>query len=144
MNKVIYSLKIYIFGRQFRISRDEENSLKKFCVFIITCYAEAWFNAPLAISAPQNDLNLLKKLSARYECQMWSAATLKLLRHMWYLNTELAAMSFFDANVSKEVKREMVQALNRDAVGLRFLLTSKDISELEISDFINNTTAFFF
>ena len=60
MSKVIYSLKVWMFRSQFKLTAFEEKGLRKMCVFTVIIYLKAWFTAPLAASAPRNDLQLLQ------------------------------------------------------------------------------------
>lgn len=62
MAKAIYSLKIFIFRGEFKLTVPETNSLRQICIFIATNYVKAWFTAPSAILAPNHDLNFMKKL----------------------------------------------------------------------------------
>jgi len=62
MAKGIYSLKIILFEKQFKLTSIEEMSLKKISCFIIKCYAAVWFTAPNAIKAPINDILFIKKI----------------------------------------------------------------------------------
>ncbi|KAK2721327.1 hypothetical protein QYM36_003567 [Artemia franciscana] len=62
MSKVIYSLKIWMFKAQFRLTLTEERGLHDVCVFAVRVYLKAWISAPLASGAPYSDLLLLKSL----------------------------------------------------------------------------------
>lgn len=62
MAKAIYSLKIYLFRKQFKMTAKKLDALRDVCVFIVTTYVQAWFEAPLASKAAENDLNFLKKM----------------------------------------------------------------------------------
>ncbi|XP_055838250.1 uncharacterized protein LOC129906492 [Episyrphus balteatus] len=52
MAKAIYSLKIFMFRSQFKMSNEKRNALGDICVFIVKIYCKAWFNAPRAYLAP--------------------------------------------------------------------------------------------
>ena len=42
IGKVIYSLKIYLFREQFKLTASEEENLKEFCLFASLIYVEKW------------------------------------------------------------------------------------------------------
>ncbi|CAD6217596.1 GSCOCG00011377001-RA-CDS, partial [Cotesia congregata] len=69
--------------------------------------------APLAATAPNQDLEFLKAVyKYRVIDQKLSEAVLvKFENHLWYLSPETAALSFFDKNISSDVKQKMVAAL---------------------------------
>src|SRR6218665_2970575 len=64
MAKLIYSLKIYLFRSQFRLTKHGLSSLGHFTTSVLKVYLKAWFTSPCAPSAPQNDLLLLGKLES--------------------------------------------------------------------------------
>ena len=62
MSKVIYSLKVWLFRKQFRMTPREEKGLRDLSIFFVRFYVKAWTCAPSATKAPQNDLILLQSL----------------------------------------------------------------------------------
>lgn len=62
MAKAIYALKIWMFRGQFRLTAKEEGGFRNICIFTTRIYTRAWFTAPSAVSAPRNDLWLIKSL----------------------------------------------------------------------------------
>ena len=66
MMKAIYSIKIWIFRSQFKLTAREERGLHEICVFVVRLYIKAWFTAPLAASAANNDLLFMQQL-VKYE-----------------------------------------------------------------------------
>jgi hypothetical protein len=62
MSKKMYSFKIYMFRKQYKLDVQEENAFRDICIFLVTIYVEAWFRCPAAIKAPYNDFIFLKKL----------------------------------------------------------------------------------
>lgn len=62
MAKAIYSLKIYLFREQFRLTVKEETALRNICIFIIRLYIKSRFYVPSAIKAPFQDLTFIKNL----------------------------------------------------------------------------------
>lgn len=57
ISKAIYSLKIFMFRNQFKLTKSEENSFGAICIFLIRLYIKAWFGAPFVPLAPFQDLN---------------------------------------------------------------------------------------
>lgn len=126
MAKAIYCLKIFLFREEFHLTASETKSLAEICTFIVAIYVEAWFTAPLANAAPNHDLNFLKKLYHYRNINpiVSKVATKKMSNHLWYLNTENAAMAFFDETVSAEVKRKMVENIKSLRVRIKQKITS--------------------
>lgn len=150
MAKIIYCLKIYFFRNQFTLSVTELSGLEKFNKFVTQIYLEAWFLSSNAISAPRNDLQMLKKL-VNYENENKSVAATALKvfsRHLWYLSEHLVGLSFFDDQISVTTKIKMVSALNKKSslksVENRLIIDPKKIMDKDISDFITENTKFFF
>lgn len=150
MAKAIYCLKIYLFRHQFEFEDEEKENIQDLCLFIVKLYIQAWFNAPTA-KAPNHDLQFLAKLDeyANIDPIISEAGIKKLINHLWYLIPEMCALSFFDEEVSEEMKRKMVFSLSKN-VALRNSekrLTLNRISELEgldLADFVNSGTTKFF
>lgn len=118
MAKANYSLKMFIFRRQFLLNdKDAEMKCRDVCIFIIRVYTQAWFCAPFAAQAPNQDLNFLKCLyEYRHIDQMISECTVKKFsKHLWYLTPEMAALAFFDDNISIEEKMKMCKALESNS-----------------------------
>jgi len=113
MSKVVYSLKVWMFRQQFKLTTREEIGLRDVCVFAVRVYLRAWISAPLAASAPYNDFNLLKTLLnyATIHAAISEAASRKLAMHLWYLSEDLVSLAFFDSQVPLTTKRSMVRAL---------------------------------
>jgi hypothetical protein len=62
MAKAIYSLKVYLFREQFKLTKKEEKGIREICVFTVRVYVKFWFQAASACRAPRNDqLKDLKK-----------------------------------------------------------------------------------
>jgi hypothetical protein len=64
MAKAMYCLKIFLFNHQFKLTKNEEKSVKDICIFTVMIYIKYWFQASAGYSAPRNDLQLLKDLAA--------------------------------------------------------------------------------
>ncbi len=116
MSKVIYSLKVWMFRSQFKLTPREENGLRHMCVFAVRVYLKAWMTAPLAASAPYNDMLLLTSLlqySAIHPA-ISKATSAKLSNHLWYLSEDLVGLAFFDSQVCPATKTLMVKALEQE------------------------------
>lgn len=114
MAKAIYCLKMFIFRKQFLSNKkNDEIKCRDVCIFIIRVYTQAWFCAPFAPQAPNQDLNFLKYLYEyrRIDQNISDCAVKKFSNHLWYLIPEMTALSFFDANISFEEKLKMCEAL---------------------------------
>lgn len=149
MAKAIYSMKIYLFRAQFRLTESEKNGLKRIVTFVTSKYITAWFNAPLATSAPAQDLEFLKSL-LNYPDESVSKATATVFaRHLWYLSARLVALAFFDERVTVETKREMVTALQQegseDPPRRAYVdLAASSVSRKTLADFVTTGSAGFF
>lgn len=149
MAKIIYCFKIFLYRSQYTLIENELNGLRDFLLFVCNIYLKYWYLAPIASSAPRNDLNLLKDLVAyRNENAEMSSNILKVfLRHTWYVNEQLIALSLFDNEVCSAEKRKMVMNLNKK--GSSKMLKRVDIKEGEIMkkelhDFVSSQTKLFF
>jgi hypothetical protein len=148
LSKVIYSLKVWMFQSQFRITAFEERGLHKMCIFAVVIYLKAWFTAPLAASAPNNDLNLLQTLHnfKQYDEAVSKATCKKLENHLWYLSEYLVGLAFFDPDVPCETKRRMVSALQEQQPkhsspgSKRIIATASESSMLGLEDFVSSNT----
>lgn len=112
MARVIYAIKICLFHKQMQITAKEIRAMQRFALYAVQCYTCQWFVAPIAASAPSNDLSLLKKIQSYNDKEISAVATKAFNRHLWYLSEELIGLSFFDEETSLDVKREMVKALS--------------------------------
>ncbi|CAH0562819.1 unnamed protein product [Brassicogethes aeneus] len=149
MAKSIYCLKIFMFRDQFKLTKNELKAITEICVFVVTIYVRCWFQAPVATSAPRNDLWLLKNLKKfeNINKAMSKKALTKFLGHLWYLSEELVALAFFDEEVSLEIKQKMVIALNEEGPDYspkRITLDLSHIEEKNIEDFVTSNTLRFF
>lgn len=117
MAKAIYALKIFLFRDQFQFFRKEKSQLANVCIFIVSSYLKAWFTASDAVTAPNNDLVLLKELATNANTnssplrKIYEAAFKKFKSHLWYLSEFLVPLALFDESVSTDYKRKMCQAM---------------------------------
>lgn len=127
------------------------NSFTKLCLFVIKIYIQYWFEAPLPIAAPLNDLTLIKDL-INYKSvnkKISEIASGKIKAHLWYLSEELVAMAFFDSRIPNETKRKMIMAMktisDADDPPKRLMEQSLEkISKYEINEFVSSNTKRFF
>lgn len=135
MARAIYCLKMYLFRSQLKkLTTKDRKSLLNVCVFLVTQYLNLWMNCTSAVKAAKQDLTLIQTL-IDYPIQSISREALKTLsRHLWYLNEEAIALSFFDEEVSIVMKRQMVMALgNESNEDTRLTVKYNDIlSELNV------------
>lgn len=158
MAKAIYCLKIYLFRNQFSLTDLERKAIEDICLFIINIYVKAWFNAHEPTLAPNQDLQLLKSL-VQYRIidkEVADKALSKIINHLWYLNSEQVAFSFFDDTLEKNVKTSMVRKLwaeeendevNSDNRDLKAKLNFQEVDHLldkEIYYFVSSRTLNFF
>lgn len=151
MAKILYAFKVYMFRKQFHLTAREEKGLREITVFVINIYFRAWFTAPLPLSAPRRDLDLLQRLVNYKEENLLVAqvALQKLTGHLWYLSEELIALAFFDSKVSLQCKKKMVKSLKqRDSNEKNFKRAQlQDVHkclELKLHDFVSKRTMVFF
>jgi hypothetical protein len=149
MAKLIYSMKIFMFKKQFKITAKEEKGLTEICWFSVSIYIKHWFSAPSAASAPRNDLCLLKNLN-NYKTtneQLANTVLQKFMNHLWYLSEELIALAFFDDEISHDTKQKMKEALTLPSDPDPPKKTKIDIETIEqkqLEDFVTANTMSFF
>uniref|UniRef100_H3ANX0 Uncharacterized protein n=1 Tax=Latimeria chalumnae TaxID=7897 RepID=H3ANX0_LATCH len=113
MARLLYGFKIFMFGRTKVTAKEENGLLELLCFTIAGGCIQAWFSAPIATSAPLNDLKFLERLQkySKINKGVTDGAIQKLLGHLWYLSEELIGLAFFDPLVPLDEKRAMLQAL---------------------------------
>ncbi|KAK4875355.1 hypothetical protein RN001_011777 [Aquatica leii] len=144
MAKAIYSLKIFLFREEFKLTAREINGLRQVCIFLVKIYLKAWFTAPSAILAPHNDLIFMQDLIEykTVNSSVSKAACSKMMNHLWYLSEQLAIISPFDDNVSRLVKQKMIQALEKNPISTdpkkkRFEIEQENLDTLLSADLSN-------
>jgi len=145
MAKLIYCLKIYLFRSQFDLTAFELKGLREFNVFVLQVYIKAWYTCQSPVSAPRNDLELLKQLIAyKSENGTVAAAAIKsFCHHLWYLSETLVGLAFFDSAVSDDIKVAMVEALERpgcDEPPKRIEVEVKAVPLRQLPDFVTSNT----
>ncbi|CAH1107719.1 unnamed protein product [Psylliodes chrysocephalus] len=150
LSKALYSFKMYMFRSEFKMRPSEISSLRQICCFLTLFYVEASFEAPCAIKAPNNDLELFKKLLKYKQMQpkIAAAALEKLSLHLLYLHKELVCLALFDSNVTREQKLKIVNSIKSnksfDIKGKRPQITQGSFDTLakrEICDFASENVA---
>lgn len=58
----IYSLKMWLFQKEFPMTVAEKKGIKQVCLYVFMVHAKSWFTAPLPLSAARHDLELLRTL----------------------------------------------------------------------------------
>ena len=149
MSKTIYSLKIWLFRQQFKLTKREQKGIADVCLFTVHLYVKAWFQAPSAICGPRIDLQFVKDIDSYKDINstISGIAMKKFLGHLWYLSEELVALAFFDDNVPTDVKRKMVLSLQKPAGELplkRAKVVPSNISVMQLEDFVTSNTRRFF
>ncbi|KYM93405.1 hypothetical protein ALC62_15995 [Cyphomyrmex costatus] len=156
MAKAIYSLKIYLFRESFHLTSKEEKGLFEICQFLVFVYVKAWFTAPVPVKAPNHDLKFIKKLHdyQTVDDSLAKVALQKFQNHLWYLSPEASAMSFFDDEISIDIKRAMQKSLFINKIHedinspKRFYINDttnmQDLQQREMDFFINNQSLLFF
>lgn len=117
MSKAIYTLKMYLLRGAYSLG-EKETSFLQVCQFIVFVYMEWWFTATDVAGAPNNDIKLVKKL-VNYKMvdeSIANAAIDKVANHLWYVSPECSALAFFDDSISVEMKKKMIEALNKDNI----------------------------
>jgi len=145
MAKLIYSLKIYIFRSQFRLTPRELSSLRDFNVFVVRIYLKAWYTAPCPDTAPRTDLNLVKDLQVYKSIneRVATAALKSFSGHLWYISETLVGLSFFDAEVPVDMKLAMVAALDKQSPNddpPRRIKLDDNFCSKQLCDFVSSNT----
>lgn len=110
MARAIYGLKMYLFRGQFTVDGDQ---LYRFVRFVVGVYIKAWYEAPIATSAPLNDFKFLVCLKKYPDKELSQKTSQKFEKHLWYMSELNISLAFFDENVSEELKRKMIKNLKK-------------------------------
>jgi hypothetical protein len=152
MAKINYSLKIWMFRQQFKLTSREITGLRDVNIFVALVYTKAWFTSTNAVSAPSNDLQLLKALDSykAIHSVISAAACKKFINHLWYISEELIGLSFFanKDDVPTATKIDLVAGLMKpvssDVCPKRVELQPKDVQSSKLADFVTCNTRLFF
>ena len=151
MAKAIYAIKIWMFAEQFSLTKAEKSGIAELALFVAVLYVKAWFQIPLPVSSPLNDLQFLMFLN-RYENINKNIATVTLQKfcaHLRYLGEELCALALFDRRVSVDEKSKIVLAMqgkivNENPPKRATINVKTDVSSLHLQQFVTNNTKLFF
>jgi len=110
MAKAIYSIKVWLFRSQFKLTARESRGLLRLNIFLAKVYIKFWFQAPVASTAPRNDLKLLQLLHSYPDRDISADTSRKIAGHLWYLSEDLILLSLFDAEVDLLTKRAILKA----------------------------------
>jgi hypothetical protein len=113
--KVLYSIKIWLFRDQFKMTKTELKGISAIAAFGVIIYLKAWITAPVATNAPLNDFLLMQQLLEYPEANIASVTSEKLGMHLWYLSEELISLALFDSRVPAEMKTLMLAAMDNPA-----------------------------
>ncbi|XP_050538364.1 uncharacterized protein LOC126903874 [Daktulosphaira vitifoliae] len=89
----------------------EVNALEDICCFVVECYIKMWFSAANIVTAPINDLMLLKKLLNYSNNKLGEVAIKKFINHLGYLNDKCAVFSLFDDRLDINTKQRMAKKI---------------------------------
>ncbi|KAK3925525.1 Replicase polyprotein 1ab [Frankliniella fusca] len=148
MAKALYSYKIWMFGKQLKLTTAQSDCFFKVCAFLANFYVKNWFECPSAVKAPANDLALMRLLSEEKEPHL-KAAFGKMANHLWYLSEKLVCLALFDDRVSLQEKRKMVRSIRSkegtvDALARAGLPPNRKVVSLNLSDFATKNSLTFF
>lgn len=146
MGKGIYALKICLFKDQFQIKPKDVKNITDLALFVSLVYIRYWNEAPLAIRAPYNDIELISTLKTYPNQNISSEALSAFSRHQWFLSEHLVALSFFDERVTPETKEKMAVNLQRPMLPKlpRRLKVSSDPQQIKLEDLVTERTHTFF
>lgn len=124
LSKALYSLKVWMFRGQFKLSAKEEKGLRSICIFVVMHYIDLWYTASLPIKAPANALEFLKNMIAfsKIDSRISKDACDKIKNHLWYLSEHTVGFSFFDEGVQIEELRKMVTHSKTEKAANKFSL----------------------
>ena len=82
-------------------------------MFVLKVYVKAWYTCRNPVTAPRNDLELIKQLVAYKATNepVATAAMKSFSRHLWYLSETLVGLSFFDSVVTVDTKLAVIESL---------------------------------
>lgn len=88
---------------QFTLTISEAHELHGLWAFFTSLYIKGCITAPLAVSAPQNDLYLFQALFVYTSINnnIFGSTAQKITSNLWYLNEKLVGLALFDDDVIK-------------------------------------------
>lgn len=110
MARAIYSIKVWLFRSQFKLTARESRGLLRVNIFLVRIYIKFWYLAPVACKAATNDLQMLQQLLTYNDRDISAATSRKISGHLWYLTEDLILLSLFDPEMDLQTKRDIVKA----------------------------------
>ena len=114
MSKCIYTLKLNLLSKVFKMSEEETRCVKELAVFITIFYVRLWFQSTFAISAARNDLQFMANI-LRYREQDSALAWIVLescKRHLWYICPQLIVLALCDEGLPDHQRESIAKALH--------------------------------
>ena len=113
MAKVLYCLKMFMFGAQMQYSKLMLEKQQRMSQFIVLFFAGPWLACTSAANAFTNDRSLYCKLKQYGQLDEGAAeaALLVLNWHLWYMSSELAPLALFSDLFSGSEKQEAADKL---------------------------------
>jgi hypothetical protein len=109
MAKAIYSIKVWLFRSQFKLTNRESQGLLRLNIFLAKVYIKFWYQAPVAPTAARNDLQLLQLLHSYPDRDISVETSRKMAGHLWYLSEDLILLSLFDPELDIATKQALVR-----------------------------------
>ena len=137
MAKAIYALKIELLFRgneeALHLTGRQLQGLQRFNRIVILVYIHSWYSCSLAVDAAFNDIALIHRLQEYDDVELSRVGLRMMVRHSWYLSSELSSLALFSNHVHGEVKVQLVAGMQQDRG--RHLLTKlpDSLNELHAS-----------
>ena len=129
MSVALYTLRLALFRKQLSLSKQQADAILQVAIFVLRVYVHAWFTAPLAVSTPRNDLDLLKTLLGynKVNKRVAKAATTRLVYHLWYLSEVMIGITVFDDTLfpkEKKLSRTCAAEMEQKTLRKRRMISS--------------------
>ena len=149
MAVAIYIFKMFAFGVQMKYDSSRMSDLQQLVQFISLYYVKPWFEAPLLVDAPINDLLLIKDLQLCPDVKIAEVALSKLKNHLWYLTEEVAPLALMSSKlsisdkikISKKILKISTPVIEMGIPVMPEITSNKNIT---LNDFIGNKSLFLF
>lgn len=142
MSKIIYSFKIFLFRKQFKLSQDELSHFRYLCLFASLIFVKAWIQCPLTSDSPRNDLCFFRLLQfyTVVNKTVSEIAVSKFENHLLYVGPELIVFSLFSNNVTPNEKRQILLNMNKKDNGGEIrcirLMGASDLDKKTLPDLV--------
>jgi hypothetical protein len=151
MSVALYSLRLALFRKQLQLTRQQSDAILQVAIFVVRVYVQAWFVAPLAVSAPRNDLALLQKLVAysKVNKRIAAVAQTRLVYHLWYLSEIMMGITVFDEGLSVTEREKVVTNMRsqhgaEDPARKREGLQLSNVPKMSVGDLVTTHSMQFF